>query len=345
MNPEEILLQLRGTHHSFPVDAVRTIQADPKTYTPLLIDLLSTVCMEYRGFPGFYVPNDAKLAFYLLTEFCVPEAWPVLLEFISLPEEAYDRIIGDDSQDSITKMLSVYLNPETDDLERITTDTSFSFLIRVCALNTLWCWYRDEKVSFHDAEQRTERALRVALDAGDASTIGAFIAFSCPLAVATAEFILEEAIDCDLIDPCFADEEDFEQILDEFNDNPEEKFGSLPVSGVKDTVEELSNLECFNAPPETPPIVFDWCNHDWPDSDSEELEEEYSDESISGPYLSDTESAIEAVESFFNLEHTSRLETPSFFGTIRNSGPRVGRNDPCPCGSGKKYKKCCAKEE
>jgi hypothetical protein len=23
------------------------------------------------------------------------------------------------------------------------------------------------------------------------------------------------------------------------------------------------------------------------------------------------------------------------------SGPRVGRNDPCPCGSGKKYKKCC----
>ena len=23
--------------------------------------------------------------------------------------------------------------------------------------------------------------------------------------------------------------------------------------------------------------------------------------------------------------------------------PKVGRNDPCPCGSGKKYKKCCGK--
>jgi len=23
------------------------------------------------------------------------------------------------------------------------------------------------------------------------------------------------------------------------------------------------------------------------------------------------------------------------------SGPKVGRNDPCPCGSGKKFKKCC----
>lgn len=26
-----------------------------------------------------------------------------------------------------------------------------------------------------------------------------------------------------------------------------------------------------------------------------------------------------------------------------NEGPKVGRNDPCPCGSGKKYKKCCGR--
>ncbi len=24
-------------------------------------------------------------------------------------------------------------------------------------------------------------------------------------------------------------------------------------------------------------------------------------------------------------------------------GSKTGRNDPCPCGSGKKYKKCCLK--
>ena len=26
---------------------------------------------------------------------------------------------------------------------------------------------------------------------------------------------------------------------------------------------------------------------------------------------------------------------------IVNTEPVIGRNDPCPCGSGKKYKKCC----
>jgi uncharacterized protein YecA (UPF0149 family) len=27
--------------------------------------------------------------------------------------------------------------------------------------------------------------------------------------------------------------------------------------------------------------------------------------------------------------------------TIVRDEPKIGRNDPCPCGSGKKYKKCC----
>jgi uncharacterized protein len=32
-------------------------------------------------------------------------------------------------------------------------------------------------------------------------------------------------------------------------------------------------------------------------------------------------------------------------GTIRKDAPAVGRNDPCPCGSGKKFKHCCAKNQ
>ena len=31
--------------------------------------------------------------------------------------------------------------------------------------------------------------------------------------------------------------------------------------------------------------------------------------------------------------------------TIRREGEKTGRNDPCPCGSGKKYKACCGKQQ
>ncbi len=31
--------------------------------------------------------------------------------------------------------------------------------------------------------------------------------------------------------------------------------------------------------------------------------------------------------------------------TLRRSVPRIGRNDPCPCGSGRKFKRCCGKKD
>lgn len=39
-----------------------------------------------------------------------------------------------------------------------------------------------------------------------------------------------------------------------------------------------------------------------------------------------------------NAPRTSATNTP-----VVNNEPKVGRNDPCPCGSGKKYKNCCGK--
>ena len=35
------------------------------------------------------------------------------------------------------------------------------------------------------------------------------------------------------------------------------------------------------------------------------------------------------------------IQTIQKTGTISNPHRNVGRNDPCPCGSGKKFKKCC----
>jgi SEC-C motif-containing protein len=37
--------------------------------------------------------------------------------------------------------------------------------------------------------------------------------------------------------------------------------------------------------------------------------------------------------------YTGQLGGPG--KTVRRETPKVGRNDPCPCGSGKKFKKCC----
>jgi preprotein translocase subunit SecA len=34
-------------------------------------------------------------------------------------------------------------------------------------------------------------------------------------------------------------------------------------------------------------------------------------------------------------------QEPASAAPVHRNGEKVGRNDPCPCGSGKKFKKCC----
>ena len=52
-------------------------------------------------------------------------------------------------------------------------------------------------------------------------------------------------------------------------------------------------------------------------------------------------SSAGATNSNTSTNSSSQSSEPQKPATIRNRGPRVGRNDPCPCGSGKKYKNCC----
>ena len=43
------------------------------------------------------------------------------------------------------------------------------------------------------------------------------------------------------------------------------------------------------------------------------------------------------------LRQEEPSQVPEVKQTPQTSGPKVGRNDPCPCGSGKKYKRCCGR--
>ncbi|MFH1749329.1 MAG: SEC-C metal-binding domain-containing protein, partial [bacterium] len=42
-------------------------------------------------------------------------------------------------------------------------------------------------------------------------------------------------------------------------------------------------------------------------------------------------------------EQTARMMQAETSGRTTTTSNKVGRNDPCTCGSGKKYKKCCGK--
>ena len=41
------------------------------------------------------------------------------------------------------------------------------------------------------------------------------------------------------------------------------------------------------------------------------------------------------------MSHGREISEPEKNQPETRSAPKIGRNDPCPCGSGKKFKQCC----
>ena len=60
---------------------------------------------------------------------------------------------------------------------------------------------------------------------------------------------------------------------------------------------------------------------------------------------------IESIIGFIDLhdvisvnQHNGKKHHISFYGKFsKNIGKKIGRNEPCLCGSGKKYKHCCGR--
>jgi uncharacterized protein len=72
----------------------------------------------------------------------------------------------------------------------------------------------------------------------------------------------------------------------------------------------------------------------------EESEVELVDDPVKRHKLAvEMEAAIPHIHRFWQPVRKSAVEQ------VRHDGPKTGRNDPCPCGSGRKFKKCCGADQ
>jgi len=83
---------------------------------------------------------------------------------------------------------------------------------------------------------------------------------------------------------------------------------------------------------------------------SEEIAEffgiDFPDPEMSKRKVSEIEALVRDVRDNMRLAeyNGNTYSSLSAVSSIVRNQPKVGRNDPCPCGSGKKFKKCCGKE-
>ncbi|MBD5200850.1 MAG: preprotein translocase subunit SecA [Bacteroidales bacterium] len=78
---------------------------------------------------------------------------------------------------------------------------------------------------------------------------------------------------------------------------------------------------------------------------NQQIRQEYSQRSVPNPYANYSTTRDTYPGESAQRQAAQSVNRPAPQRQPAKAGPKIGRNDPCPCGSGKKYKNCCGKNQ
>jgi len=322
MTPDEIIRQLRhvpDTCDFAPYEAALLAAANHReAITPELIAALDRVSAN----PAHYLKHHQEclhlFAIYLLAQFRERSALDAFLRFFSLPGEDALNLTGDMVTENGAAVFASVCGGDPAPLLRLAHDETLNEYVRSQAIDGLLVqsvWGERPR----EAVIADLRGLFTTLPKFDngylwASLIGAVRDFNAPeLLPEVRQAFAEELVDEGVIG------------LDDIDPDAPRAPGRYPRPGG----EELFRWFCErNAPIDAMNECSIWsCFRD------DEAENEYW-RSQDADYTDQPDGA-----SGLPPDKTRDWSPPVPYV----APPKVGRNDPCPCRSGKKYKKCCGK--
>ena len=324
---DALIRQIDTSGKSLPEAALQAIQARPEEAIPMLIAALqqATVAVrEHRQVDG----NVPFFALFLLSEFQAREALPAVVEAMSLPGKGAFELFGDAVHEVWPRTLAMLADDQLELIEGIINNQSINEYVRWGAAGSFTRLVRMRRLTRIDAVERLRQLLRSGIDRADYDIVGPLVSELSSLGPKEAQAELAEAFERELADEGLIDWEFVELAMAESEDVVMDGLSDPCYEPIMDAIAELKSWPGFH--PQNRPST----SPHWQVGGFEEDDIDFEDELYEDDYDCDyDEEEDDEVE-----EDDSPLIPPA--GTIV-SAPRPGRNAPCPCGSGKKYKKCC----
>ena len=245
--------------------------------------------------------NAHFLAMFLLTELRAKEALPAILEAVCLPGELPFDLFGDAITSLLARIPPVLADDPLEVLDNLIANEELNEYVRWEGAQGYLFLVRDGRISREEAIERLADHLRILIDRADVPVTGYLVSELASLAPREALELIDEAYDRDLADPGLITREEVKQSISEGESWVRKELSRFPPSGIDDTVAELETWAAFSEEQPALPI-----------------RKPPKPVSRAAPPTGD--------------KHSPPAELPK---------RKTGRNEPCPCGSGKKYKKCC----
>ena len=315
-----ILRQLNHVRHRAdfaPYEAaLRAAVEQRESITPELIVALDRVSAD----PVYYMNNRHDslhlFAIYLLAEFRESRALDSFLRFFSLPGEQSLELTGDMITDHGAAVLASVCAGDPAPLLQLALDESVNEFVRQQAIDGLLVQFGWNERPRDAVIENLRRLFHTLPKPGNAyvwaSLVGAVCDFPAPELISEArQAFAEELVDETVIGP---------DALDEIDSHGLEMFPRPHGE------QRFSLFYERNAPI----CAVDECSA-WVGFRDEQAEDEDGDELD--------------VDDEDPPDDGLRPPPPEFAEYVAPqpyiAPPKTGRNEPCPCGSGKKYKKCC----
>lgn len=304
----EALSVLRGHPNRVPRQALEEAVRQWEAFLPFVQEAMERIVADPEGF----LPEEPDVClvsygFYLAAEKRETRLFPLILRLFSLPDEQAYELFGDIGTQDGARLLAAVCGGDPERIKALLFDASASQFVRSECLRT---WRALEVWGEISHEQHVDllRSLLARPFPGE----NPYLVAMCVSAA------------LDLADPSLGPE-----IRQAYADRRVDQH----VVGLNEALDELISPRPLAGRLDRPAPAADEVGW-WSAFDDEQPAD-----SAGGEGWDD---AIPYEDSLPDWAPPSRFVAPDDIAPQPYiAPPKVGRNEPCPCGSGKKYKKCC----
>lgn len=305
---DELVRRLKFIERPFPRHLLEQAVRMREEITPRLLGILEDTIAHAEEIAGDTEYYGHFYALYLLAQFREPRAYPLVARLASLPARIVGFLLGEFVNYGFPRVLASVAHGDPGPVMELMADrTVYSFIRAECP--------RSVAIMVHAGELDRDRA--IALYRQRFQTIIRDTREGRPEKDEVATFLVECA--CDLYP---------EELVAEIEEVTELGLLWMQDNGVQQALAHGKDAVLRESARRNRLItdaIEELQGDGW-------FEEEPGSDSQGGRRL----------EEYWGLSALQYKDEPQG-DAIRRDTSKVGRNEPCPCGSGKKYKRCCLK--
>jgi hypothetical protein len=323
-NVNQLVRELDAAMDRFPEEALRDCQGHRDVVIPALLEVLrETTRLGREGIVRN--GNAAMFALFLLTEFRATQAIDAVSEFLRIPGKVVDTLLGDAITEDLPRIVAAFATDRPEILERLISDSQANEYVRTAALEAHKYLVRDGLLQRSEIVSRLRDYLQTLVAEKSVWPATLVVSMLADLKAVEARPDIEQSFHTGVVDEDFISLEFVDGLLAKETAEFDSELTNLEPTFIADTVEEMRG--------------WNWHRDEvWYEDESGTDSESVFDDDLMN-WAARRVLRLDEQES--NTSDDDLDVSPQHTDTIRYDAPHVGRNDPCPCGSGRKYKKCC----